>query len=230
MIEISNCVGPSNEQMFSIIMGMRNPMNSWSESDSVAKLCGSCNNTVIKEFAIGPKDKTLMMRLRMLGPDHRKFMRMMPVHMDILAPLYWWKEFDTYKIGTATNSCSTMHKLTERDLTIDDFSVDMMVDDLSTKSIADTVDVLNCLRRRYLAEADEGMKKQLWYTMIQLLPSSYNQLRTVSMNYEVLANIYSQRKAHKLDEWKNFCEWLESFPYGWLITGKEDGPKTTAAV
>lgn len=173
----------------------------WSSSDS---------------FGIGKNDKSLMQRLSQTGTDHRKFMRMMPVYVRITAPLYWWKEFDTYKIGTVANSCSTMHKIQAKEFTLDDFSHEHM-DVASEACLETTIGYLNLFRQSFLENRD----KDVWWQMIQLLPSSYNQTRNVMMNYEVLANMYHSRKNHKLDEWREFCKWIETLPYSYLITGKE---------
>ena len=232
------------------IRGMRNPMNSWDKSDSgKAVECSKCpfdpNVTGICEpskhreecskhecYDIGPNDLGLMTRLRNAGTDHRKFMRMITVYVDITAPLYWWKEFDTYKVGTVANSCSTMHKIAAKEFTIDDFSHEHLfnvkhdlpsyptVNGLNCTSIGileHIVNALNCYRKLYL----ETKLKPYWWQMIQLLPSSYNQKRTVMMNYEVLANIYKSRKDHKLDEWRDFCDWIRTLPYESIITGSE---------
>lgn len=194
------------------IRGMRNPMNSWEKSDS-------------GWYDVGPNDLDLMTRLRNAGTDHRKFMRMITVYLDITAPLYWWKEFDTYKVGTVANSCSTMHKIADKEFTLEDFSCEHLFD-FCPNSDTDSMTVLrhtiwwlNCCREKYLKTKD----KEDWWQMIQLLPSSYNQRRTVMLNYEVLANIYKSRRNHKLDEWHTFCDWIESLPYSELITGKTDG-------
>lgn len=207
------------------IKGMRNPMNSWDKSDSrwepqFDTETGPCHGF----FVIGPNNLNLMARLRNAGTDHRKFMRMITVYVDITAPLYWWKEFDTYKVGTVANSCSTMHKIAEKEFTMDDFSCEHLFDGRTTMKIntqiilKDTIEALNFLRKMYLASKD----KDFWWNMIQILPSSYNQRRTVMLNYEVLANIYKSRKNHKLDEWSvGFMEWIESLPYSELITGEE---------
>ena len=219
------------------IRGMRNPMNSWEKSDSERKF----ENIRDSEgyLVIGPNDLELMTRLRNAGTDHRKFMRMIVVYLDITAPLYWWKEFDTYKVGTVANSCSTMHKIHEKEFTLEDFSCEHLVDNAGIEiSVPDhdelehvpfssrtmlelTTDILNVFREMYLKSKD----KKYWWQMIQLLPSSYNQKRTVMLNYEVLANIYKSRRNHKLDEWHTFCEWIESLPYSELIIGKTDGAK-----
>lgn len=222
------------------IRGMRNPKNSWAKSDSGTecpygkeKCCGECQ----QNFCIGPNDKQLMMSLRNAGTDHRKFMRMITVYLDITAPLYWWKEFDTYKVGTVANSCSTMHKIAAKEFTLDDFShehldtfrgLTMYAPQEYHFSSLDLlklqVDVLNQWRTRYLnalkTETETGLPaKDIWWQMIQLLPSSYNQKRTVMLNYEVLANMYKSRRNHKLDEWHTLCDWIESLPYSKLITG-----------
>ena len=188
------------------IRGMRNPMNSWDKSDSTVAL-----NTAV---AIGNNDLDLMKRLRNAGTDHRKYLRMITVYLDITAPLYWWKEFDTYKVGTVANSCSTMHKIHAKEFTMDDFSHDHL-DGASVGILEEMVNTLNICRNAFLDLKD----KKWWWQMIQLLPSSYNQKRTVMLNYEVLANMYRSRKNHKLDEWHEFCRWIESLPYSELITG-----------
>lgn len=191
------------------IRGMRNPKNSWEKSDSIAPFLGS-------------NDRTLMMQLRNAGTDHRKFMRMIVVYVDITAPLYWWKEFDTYKVGTVANSCSTMHKIADKEFTLEDFSYDHLTVESITFGLEPVIDLLNKNRESYLQWIGAGEdKKNLWWQMIQLLPSSYNQRRTVMLNYEVLANMYKSRRNHKLDEWHTFCDWIESLPHGELITGKE---------
>ena len=239
------------------IRGMRNPMNSWAKTDSYPAVdCGKCGKieregictkedrdcTGFEYFEVGPNDLKLMTRLRNAGTDHRKFMRMITVYMDITAPLYWWKEFDTYKVGTVTNSCSTMHKIHEKEFTLDDFSCEHLLSLMSkgderTVPIIDvnpyhdkeiiyspngwltgTIYLLNECRKWYLETND----KKYWWQMIQLLPSSYNQKRTVMLNYEVLANMYKSRRYHKLDEWRMFCDWLVGLPYSELITGGID--------
>ena len=196
------------------IRGMRNPMNSWSKSDSCfcpnEPCCeGNCS------MMIGPNDLDLMKRLRNAGIDHRKFMRMIAVYIDVTAPLYWWKEFDTYKVGTVANSCSTMHKIHEKEFTLEDFSCEHLTPWNETV-LANLIVELNANRDRYL----QTKEKEDWWQMIQLLPSSYNQKRTVLFNYEVLANMYKSRKDHKLDEWRNFCSWIKTLPYSELITGE----------
>lgn len=217
------------------IRGMRNPLNSWDKSDSEWSYCGGTEAEGYVEavqmgcedegyaYDIGPNDKDLMMRLRNAGTDHRKFMRMLVIYVDITAPLYWWKEFDTYKVGTVANSCSTMHKIADKEFTLEDFShehlsnfsshPEKVLDPLSI--LKSTIVTLNSCRHEYLETED----KFFWWQMIQLLPSSYNQKRTVMLNYEVLANIYKSRKNHKLDEWHQFCDWITSLPFSELITG-----------
>lgn len=231
------------------IRGMRNPMNSWDKSDSYecksyaeegdCKGCSryySCTGAENSGVILGPNDLKLMMKLRNAGPDHRKFMRMIVVYVDITAPLYWWKEFDTYKVGTVANSCSTMHKIHAKEFTIDDFSHEHL-NDVSIDYFNEVIKRLNYCRKTYLHTKD----KEYWWQMIQLLPSSYNQKRTVMMSYEVLANQYGSRKFHPLDEWKEhdylskedlsyentfekhagFCDWIRTLPYSELITGEE---------
>ena len=236
------------------IRGMRNPMNSWDKSDSHS--CGTCGDCDIcidydncpygydyLKIIVGPNDLDLMTRLRNAGTDHRKFMRMITVYLDITAPLYWWKEFDTYKVGTVANSCSTMHKIHEKEFTLEDFSCEHLIYDLvgdnneaiwykdppengpikcqlmftPLDALRITIGVLNTNREAYL----KTKNKKYWWQMIQLLPSSYNQKRTVMLNYEVLANIYKSRRNHKLDEWHIYCDWIENLPYSELITGEE---------
>lgn len=260
MIKLENVVLASPEQMEFIIQGMRNPMNSWEKSDSnyknikldmlsssIADLALSCAkpdelekaivNSIsaindLKQFEdhdyiIGPNDILLMQRLSKAGTDHRKFMRMMPVYVRITAPLYWWKEF-----GTVANSYSTMHKIAEKEFTMEDFSCEHISIRQSMDVLKDTIDALNVFRDVYLnggiLRYENGnlkcfgkKDKEIWWQMIQLLPSSYNQTRNVMMNYEVLANIYRQRKNHKLDEWRKFCNWIKTLPYQKLITGEE---------
>ena len=193
------------------IRGMRNPMNSWDKMDSYYIWPDD------EEFHIGPNDHDLMMKLRNAGTDHRKFMRMIVVHTDITAPLYWWKEFDTYKIGTVSNSCSTMHKIAEKEFTLDDFSIEHLTEGNRQGFEQCVLSALNTARENFLETKD----KLWWWQMIQELPSSYNQKRTVMLNYEVLANMYESRKNHKLDEWRDFCKWVEVLPYSELITGEK---------
>ena len=224
------------------IRGMRNPHNSWDKSDSYPAVdCGKCGRADREEgcrkedrdctnfrcYEVGPNDHDLMMRLVKAGTDHRKFMRMIVVYVDVTAPLYWWKEMETYKVGTVSNSCSTMHSIHKEPFCLSDFSWEDLMDyweypfsfnaDYPTKVLLDTIDVLNKCREMYL----ETGKKIWWRQMIQLLPNSYNQRRTLMLNYEVLSNIYHARKWHKLIEWSEFCLWIEDLPYSELITGKE---------
>lgn len=224
------------------IRGMRNPMNSWDKSDSwfrddqegLYNVVGDLNDCVpdhIEDAYLGANDLNLMMHLRNAGTDHRKFMRMINVYVDITAPLYWWKEFDTYKVGTVVNSCSTMHKIHEREFTVGDFSTDKLRP-AALEQLINTIKILNRYRDLYLnGGADNNFgtvvatefkpkDKEVWWQMIQLLPSSYNQKRTIMMNYEVLANIYKSRKNHKLNEWRTFCSWIEELPYSEIIVGE----------
>ena len=256
MIRLEHTVLPSPEQMEFVIEGMRNPMNSWDKSDSGYQ-CVCCSNEICKaectgddlcprngKYRLGDKDHSLMFKLAKFGTDHRKYLRMMPVYARITAPLYWWKEFDTYKVGTVANSCSTMHKITEKEFNRSDFSHehifkspnvysgawDMETSNMffsvniqdgiyfSSEDILDfTIQALNYYRKKYI----ETKHKKYWWQLIQLLPSSYNQTRNSMLNYEVLANIYKSRQNHKLDEWRDFCDWIETLPYSDLITGKE---------
>ena len=229
------------------IRGMRNPKNSWEKSDSgFCDTIGDKYGNIIKpeNYRVGPNDYDLMKRLRNAGTDHRKFMRMITVYLDITAPLYWWKEFDTYKVGTVANSCSTMHKIAAKEFTIEDFSYEHLDDiwgyEPEVRNMAPTIefethtdkitnyvlgpdDILNLTIKMLNRSRDLYLKtkeKTYWWQMIQLLPTSYNQKRTVMLNYEVLANIYKSRKNHKLDEWHTFCDWIESLPYSELITGQ----------
>lgn len=231
MIRIENEVYLNSKQMEFIISGMRNPMNSWDKMDS---------HDTAGLFFLGDKDKQLMKKLAKAGTDHRKFMRMIPVYVDITAPLYWWKEFDTYKVGTVANSCSTMHKIAEKEFTLDDFSHEHLTIRQSVDILKETIDALNVFRKVYLEggtlSLDHGntaepvayppKSKDIWWQMIQLLPSSYNQKRSVMLNYEVLANIYKSRKNHKLDEWRDFCKWIEDLPFSYLIAGEEENNGT----
>ena len=248
------------------IRGMRNPKNSWEKSDTQVGCAGvECRSCLMKRYCdtgnemmppmVGPNDHTLMMQLRNAGTDHRKFMRMIAVYVDITAPLYWWKEFDTYKVGTVANSCSTMHKIADKEFTLDDFShehlirfngmpndvimsrkypyvdvtpchtEDVIYSPLGVLKI--TIAMLNNCRMKYLTALktapETGLSaKDIWWQMIQLLPSSYNQRRTVMLNYEVLANMYKSRRYHRLDEWHTFCDWIEGLPYSELITGANE--------
>lgn len=212
------------------IRGMRNPMNSWDRSDSGICKGGDdgigcsncsafdCEHTYDHSFQIGKNDYELMMKLVKGGPVHAKFRRMVAVYIDITAPLYWWKEFDTYKVGTVANSCSTMHKIQAKEFTLDDFSHEHLMDEGENTWLGGFSDLvlngLNNARAKFLETKD----KDYWWQMIQLLPSSYNQKRTVMLNYEVLAGIYQHRKNHKLDEWREFCQWIEKLPYSEIIT------------
>lgn len=213
------------------IRGMRNSHDSWDKSDSVwiEGPEASSDEYIFVErageqgFWVGPADQELMLRLSRAGSDHRKFMRMINVYMDITAPLYLYKELDTYAIGKVQNSCSTMHSITKREFTLEDFSHEHL-DDESTDAMLDLIALLNKWRDRYLVAVKTkeytGMPaKDIWWQIIQLLPSSYNQRRTVMLNYEVLRNIYHARKNHKLDEWRIFCKWIEALPFSELITG-----------
>ena len=224
------------------IRGMRNPMNSWEKGDSetitltlkereIASGITTFDWTPCKPYTrVGENDHELMVKLRNAGTDHRKFMRMIAVYVDITAPLYWWKEFDTYKVGTVANSCSTMHKIHEKEFTLEDFSTDTisgMDSQYYINVLLAVIEGLNTARNKYLelrdrkTQVDAVDAKDQWRAMIELLPTSYNQKRTIMFNYEVLANMYKSRKNHKLDEWRQFCEWVETLPYAELITGKE---------
>lgn len=211
------------------IRGMRNPMNSWEKSDSEFITADGDHHDISGnsgpwygcdgwcETLIGPNDHDLMTRLAKAGPVHAKYRRMIVVYLDITAPLYWWKEFDTYKVGTVANSCSTMHKIADKEFTMDDFSHEHLVG-IAKDDLNGTLAVLNHFRKFYL----KTKEKSFWWQMIQLLPSSYNQKRTVMLNYEVLTDIYRWRRDHKLDEWQTFCDWIEKLPYSEIITGKEE--------
>lgn len=239
------------------IRGMRNPMNSWKRSDSDFKATAKTEileDGVIKPqrvcfdaLSIGPNDHGLMMNLNRGGPVHAKYRRMITVYVDITAPLYWWKEFDTYKVGTVANSCSTMHKIHSKKFTLDDFSCDHLINHVRVKPESENertqfamplgtlnliISALNTCREAFIRANNTEEAKIFWWQMIQLLPSSYNQKRTVMLNYEVLHNIYEWRRNHKLDEWHHFCDWIESLPYSELITDKRveldlisEGPK-----
>ena len=223
------------------IRGMRNPKNSWGKSDSLFMGAegnyytiggdnGPWPDELYADTIIGDNDLELMTTLRNAGTDHRKFMRMITVYLDITAPLYWWKEFDTYKVGTVANSCSTMHKIAAKEFTFDDFSHEKLINSACMEiqeqhirispiqALATTIECLNSYRDLYLQTND----KKYWWQLIQLLPSSYNQRRTVMLNYEVLANTYKSRRHHKLDEWHTLCDWIENLPYSAMITGKEE--------
>jgi hypothetical protein len=199
------------------IRGMRNPKNSWDRSDS------EFIPWDISDVDIGENDRKLMMALAKGGPVHAKYRRMIIVYVDVTAPLYWWKEFDTYKVGTVANSCSTMHKIHAKELTLDDFSCERLYTPMAEKAFGEIIEALNNARENFL-ETDD---KNHWYEMIQLLPTSYNQTRTLMLNYEVLVNIYKWRRNHKLDEWHTFCDWIESLPYSEIIIGDDnDGTKS----
>lgn len=223
MIKIEHIVTASPEQMEFIIEGIRNPMNSWDKSDSINDL--DYMGTGNEYFHLGENDRSLMQRLSNAGTDHRKFMRMMTVYMRITAPLYWYKELDTYKVGTVANSCSTMHRLTHKPFEVSDFSFEHL-DIYALEILNNIIRVLNTYRDLYVNYESNAFeiedwpsKKDIWWQMIQLLPSSYNQTRNVMFNYEVLANIYKSRKDHKLDEWRVFCRLIKTLPYSELITG-----------
>lgn len=229
MLKIEKFVTASPEQWEIIIEGMRNPLNSWDKSDSLffddteghaCRISQGVGDLSLIE--IGPNDHSLMERLDNAGTEHRKFMRMIPVWVTLSAPLYWWKEADTYKVGTVRNSCSTMHKIQAKEFTHEDFSCEHM-NQRSSLHLKDTIDLLNDYREKYLVavktEPETGLSaKDIWWQMIQLLPSSYNQKATLFLNYEVLSNMYHQRKNHKLDEWHTFCDWIRELPYSELIT------------
>lgn len=219
MLRIEKTVLPSPDQWEIIIEGMRNPMNSWDRSDSYKTHIEDVDTlqTADFEFFVGENDLDLMQRLAKGGSVHAKYRRMIPVYLTLTAPLYWWKEFDTYKVGTVCNSCSTMHKIHEKEFELDDFSHEQLLWG-SKVFLGNIVSRLNYYRREYCATKD----KTWWWQMIQLLPTSYNQKRNVMLNYEVLANIYHSRRGHKLDEWATFCQWIETLPYAELITGRED--------
>ena len=245
MLKIDKFVTASPEQWEIIIEGMRNPMNSWAKSDSypysasgpTAEEKGLINPIIGCDygFEIGDNDLDLMTRLNAGGPVHAKYRRMIPVYVTLTAPLYWWKEMDTYKVGTVCNSCSTMHKIHAKEFELEDFSHERLFDDDTGPQVTCdycemhttinpiellklTIHELNHYRGLYLLSKD----KKIWYQMIQLLPTSYNQKRTLMLNYEVLHNIYHSRKNHKLDEWHTFCHWIEELPYSELIVGEEE--------
>ncbi len=198
------------------VRGMRNPMNSWAKSDSRYVNESFCGNDHYSYYEVGRNDLKLMEQLREAGTDHRKYMRMIVVYVDITAPMYWWSEYDTYKVGTVANSCSKMHKLLHKPFEMNDFSFEK----LQSKEFAQKiVNTLNELRDKCInCDCDEE-KKRIWYSILQILPESYNQKRTVMLNYEVLANMYKSRKYHKLDEWQAFCDWAEQLSHSELITG-----------
>ena len=243
MLKIERTVLPSPEQWEIIIEGMRNPMNSWDKSDSGHAVdCGKCGRieregictkesrdcTGFYIYDIGKNDHDLMMRLAKGGAVHAKYRRMIPVFVTINAPLYWWKEFDTYKVGTVANSCSTMHKIHSKEFTLDDFSCEYLIPE-NLKMMEQVVKNLNAARNEFINydsshfrivnDSQVVDRKVIWEQMIQLLPTSYNQKRTIMLNYEVLVNIYHSRKDHKLDEWHTFCDWIKGLPYSELIVG-----------
>lgn len=265
MLKIEKFVTASPEQWEIIIEGMRNPMNSWGKIDSNYRpiLCARCDNCMSYQlerwddceecetkkltdayagFMIGPNDHSLMMNLAKNGPVHAKYRRMIPVWVTLTAPLYWWKEFDTYKVGTVANSCSTMHKIQAKEFTLEDFSCEHLIGTMAhvvaidvdgnkcyyspMGSLQQTIQILNYYRLCYLDMIEQKVPnatkkaKEYWWQMIQLLPTSYNQKRTVMLNYEVLHNIYESRKNHKLDEWHVFCDWISELPYSELIIGE----------
>lgn len=226
------------------IRGARNSFNSWDKSDSEFLTSDGDHHDIMgnsgpwhggdgwDEMIIGPNDADLMKKLSKAGPSHAKYRRYITVTMDVTGPLYWWKEMDTYKVGTVSNSCSTMHKIADKEFEFDDFSWEhldtsrehsMYVPNeyhFSSKDLLDLeIQVLNQCRKKYIESKKRN--KDIWWQMIQLLPSSYNQKRTLLVNYEVLANIYHQRKGHKLDEWQTFCEWIKGLPMSEIITGEE---------
>ena len=216
MLKIKRVVEPDASIVQQAIHGMRNPMNTWGWSDSMyideyGIKEDDLNRAFYKDaevlYLCGPKDTSLMQSLAHAGSSHRKFMRMIPVYCDVTAPLYWWKEMDTYRMGVEKNSCSTMHKIHAKPFTLDDFSHDMLTPD-SLGALQATVDFLNEQRERYLESKD----KRDWYQLIQLLPSSYNQMRTMMFSYEALHKIYHERRNHKLNEWHTFCQWIETLP------------------
>lgn len=228
MLKIEKFVLPSPEQWEIVMEGMRNPMNSWDRMDSYITNVEDYETleTGNSKFIMGDNDYDLAKRLRDGGSVHAKYRRMIPVFVTITAPLYWWKEFDTYKVGTVANSCSTMHKIHAKEFTLEDFSCEHLKDSFGESHdcfspldiLCDVITMLNICREDYL----KSKSKDDWDQMIQLLPTSYNQKRTVMLNYEVLANIYKSRKDHKLDEWHTFCHWIDELPYSELITGYEE--------
>ena len=227
MLKIEKTVLPSPEQWEIIIEGMRNPMNSWDKMDSYpcgeecphvindTEMAHDCNDGAFG-ICLGANDHKLMMQLAKGGAVHAKYRRMIPVFITINAPFYWWKEFDTYKVGTVVNSCSTMHKIHDKEFTVDDFSHEHLCKN-SMIALIKVIETLNLERGNFLVSKD----KWAWWQLIQLLPTSYNQKRTVMLNYEVLVNIYHSRKNHKLDEWHTFCDWIKTLPYSELITEEE---------
>lgn len=212
MITIKNVGLPPKEWLVSVARGMRNSYNSWDKMDTT---------TDTEDFIFGPNDYELAKKLVKAGPSHAKFMRMIPIIFDVTAPLYWWKEMDTYKVGTVRNSCSTMHKIVDKEFTFEDFSYPFNNNyPRFDRAFIKTIDILNVCREQYVKEKDPVRKKEIWDFMIAYLPSSYNQKSTMTMSYAVLANIYAQRKNHKLTEWHQFCDWIETLPMHDLITGE----------
>ena len=234
MLKIEKTVTASPEQWEIIIEGMRNPMNSWGKMDS--EFIYGDPYCAPDDYEIGENDHSLMMRLANGGPVHAKYRRMIPVWVTLTAPLYWWKEFDTYKVGTVANSCSTMHKIQAKEFTLEDFSIEHLVgegcipdheEENPYDMMMRTINTLNYWRNAYLNaekfKEETGLdSKDIWWQLIQLLPSSYNQKRTVMLNYEVLHNIYFSRKDHKLDAWHTFCDWIEELPYSEIIIGEKE--------
>ena len=217
MIKIENPVFPSPVQWNIVTKGMRNAMNSWDRSDScIIKIVNPKTlNEADFDFFMGDNDESLAMRLSEGGGPHAKYRRMLPIYVDITAPLYWWKEFDTYKIGTVANSCSTMHKIHAKEFDISDFSTDHLIE-TNIEILNEIIKALNTARKNYILSND----KKYWWQLIQLLPSSYNQKRTVMFNYEVAGQMHKWRKDHKLDEWREFCKWLETIPHSELFVGE----------
>jgi len=218
MLKIENVITPSHEWMVAVARGMRNSYNSWNKMDT---------DIIASDSVFGPNDYELAKKLVKAGPSHAKFMRMIPIIFDVTAPLYWWKEMDTYKVGTVRNSCSTMHKITSKEFTFEDFSYPFnnyypfnnnypRFD----QAFINTIDILNVCREQYVKEKDPVRKKEIWNFLIAYIPSSYNQKSTMTMNYQVLSTIYQQRKNHKLTEWHQFCDWIETLPMHDLITGE----------
>lgn len=212
------------------IRGMRNPLESWNRMDSYKPNCLCCprdgvepyeeHDVTVLPYVLGKNDHDLMMRLAKAGPEHAKYRRMIVVYADVTAPLYWWKEYDTYKVGTVANSCSTMHKIRSKQFELADFSHEHLTI-ASSLALQEVIYNLNYWRAQYELANTDKVRKESWWQLIQLLPSSYNQRRTLMLNYEVLANIYHQRLNHKLDEWREFYSWIEQLPYSELITEKE---------
>ena len=222
MLTIEKTVLPSPEQWNIIIEGMRNPMNSWDRMDSGVGVVDQIDTDTVPvnvyDYVVGKNDCALMTNLANGGAVHAKYRRMIPVYVTINAPLYWWKEFDTYKVGTVCNSCSTMHKIHSKEFELSDFSWEHL-NEGNIMLLEHIIDCLNEDRGHFVEIGD----KDDWWQLIQMLPTSYNQKRTIMLNYEVLVNIYKWRRNHKLDEWHTFCDWIEGLPYAELITGGADG-------